>query len=72
MPPAVEMVPLFGHLAYWVHLPILIVVVSLVYAGTRYDDWPNIIREGRRWLVRLFGFLAAVVLVLYVLALLIP
>ena len=54
------------------HLPILIIVVSLVYAGTRYDDWPNIFKEARRWVVRLVGFLGAVVLVLYVLALLTP
>ena len=24
---------------YYKHLPILLVVVSLVYAATRYDDW---------------------------------
>jgi hypothetical protein len=76
MPPVADWTPLFGqisgHWSYWVHLPILIIVVSLVYAGTRYDDWPNIFKEARRWVVRLVGFLGAVVLVLYVLALLTP
>jgi threonine/homoserine/homoserine lactone efflux protein len=70
MPPAVD--PLFGNVSYWVHLPILIIVIALVYAGTRYDDWPNILREARRWVVRLLGFLFAVVAVLYVMALLTP
>jgi hypothetical protein len=53
---------------YWLHLPLLIVIVSLVYGATRFDDWPHILREARRWVVRLAGFLAFVVLVLYLLA----
>jgi len=65
MPPAVEVTPLFAQ-EYWVHLPILILVISLVYAGTRYDDWQNILREGRRWVVRPLGFLFVVVFILYV------
>jgi hypothetical protein len=61
------MAPLFGSV-YWLHLPVLIVVISLVYGATRFDDWPHILREARRWVVRLVSFLAVVVLVLYVLA----
>jgi nucleoside recognition membrane protein YjiH len=74
MPPAAEApFAVLNHVtAYWIHLPILIVVVSMVYAGTRYDDWPNILREARRWVVRLLGFLFAVVVVLYLVALLTP
>jgi threonine/homoserine/homoserine lactone efflux protein len=72
MPPGAEITPVFGNVSYWIHLPILVVVISLVYAGTRYDDWPNILREARRWLVRLFGFLFVVVLVLYILAVVTP
>jgi hypothetical protein len=60
--------PLFGMSAYWIHMPVLIVVISLVYGATRYDDWPHILREARRWVVRLAGFLAIIVAVLYVLA----
>ncbi len=62
------LVPLFGISVYWVHLPVLIVVISLVYGATRYDDWPHILREARRWVVRLAGFLFVIVLVLYLLA----
>lgn len=53
---------------YWLHLPLLIVVISLVYGATRFDDWPHILREARRWVVRLVGFLVVVVLVLYLMA----
>ena len=53
---------------YWLHLPVLILVISLVYGATRFDDWPHILREARRWVVRLVSFLAVVILVLYVLA----
>jgi hypothetical protein len=62
------LVPLFALSPYWVHLPVLIVVISLVYGATRYDDWPHILREARRWVVRLGVFLVAIVAVLYVLA----
>src|SRR5436853_3469685 len=53
---------------YWRDLPILIVVVSLVYGATRYDDWAHILREGIRWVVRLTAFLVAVMLILFVVA----
>ncbi len=53
---------------YWRDLPILIVVVSLVYGATRYDDWSQILREGIRWIVRLGAFLVAVMLILFVVA----
>ena len=59
--------PLLATSIYW-HLPVLIVVISLVYGATRFDDWPHILREARRWVVRLVSFLAVVVLILYVMA----
>jgi hypothetical protein len=63
------MLPLFAALSvYWIHLPVLIVVISLVYGATRFDDWPHILREARRWVVRLAGFLVIIILVLYILA----
>lgn len=52
---------------YW-HLPILVVVVSLVYAATRFDEWGPIIREAFRWGLRLTAFLFVIVVVLYVVA----
>jgi hypothetical protein len=66
------LVPLFGSGIVWLHLPVLIIVISLVYGATRFDDWPHILREARRWVVRLTGFLFIVVFVLFLLATLNP
>ncbi len=41
--------PLFAYNIYLVHLPILIVIVSLVYSATRYDQWGAILKEALRW-----------------------
>jgi hypothetical protein len=49
---------------YW-HLPILIVVISLVYSATRYDEWKPIFREAVRWGLRLAVFLFVIGLALY-------
>lgn len=54
---------------YW-HLPILIILISLVYSATRFDDWRLILWDTLRWALRMAGFLAAVGLVLYVVTLL--
>lgn len=55
---------LFANQVYW-HLPFLIVLISLVYSATRYDQWGLILREAFRWGLRLTGFLFAVVIVLF-------
>jgi hypothetical protein len=60
---------MFAVSNYWLHLPILIIVISLVYGATRFDDWPHILREAQRWVVRLTIFLLGVCVVLFVLAL---
>ena len=46
-------------------LPLLVVLVSLVYSATRFDEWPAILREAVRWGLRLTAFLAAIGLALY-------
>jgi hypothetical protein len=48
---------------YW-HLPLMIVVVSLVYSATRYDHWDAIVREAVRWGLRMTLFLVGIVLLL--------
>jgi hypothetical protein len=53
---------------YW-HLPILIVVISLVYSATRFERWDAIFKEAFRWGLRMTAFLAAIVAALYVLSL---
>jgi hypothetical protein len=52
---------------YW-HLPILIIVVSIVYSATRYDVWPMIFREAFRWGVRMTLFLLGIGLALFALS----
>jgi hypothetical protein len=56
--------PLFAANLFW-HLPVLIVLVSLVYSATRYDEWRPILREALRWGLRLAGFLLVIGVALY-------
>jgi hypothetical protein len=67
MPPSFP--TLFAFNMYW-HLPVLIVLVSLVYSATRFDHWEPILRDTFRWCLRLAGFLVSIALVLYVVSLL--
>jgi len=53
---------------YW-HLPLLIVVISLVYSATRFEQWTRILGESVRWGLRMGGFLLGIGLILYVLQL---
>ena len=55
---------------YW-HLPLLIVVISLVYSATRFERWSSILLEAFRWGVRMISFLLLIGLALYLLQLLI-
>ena len=50
---------------YLFDLPLLIVLVSLVYSATRYDEWGPILKEAVRWGLRLVLFLGAICVVLY-------
>jgi phage shock protein PspC (stress-responsive transcriptional regulator) len=61
------MIALSDFTIYW-HLPVLIVVVSLVYSATRYDDWGAIVREAVRWGVRMTTFLGGIGIALYFIA----
>jgi hypothetical protein len=64
-----HLAPLFAFGIYW-HLPILIVVVSLVYSATRYDQWGSILQEAVRWGLRLAGFLVGIGVILYLVTIL--
>ena len=67
MLPSLPILELAAIPYYW-HLPLLIVVVSLVYSATRFDQWGPILREAVRWGLRLSAFLLAIVVILYVVA----
>ena len=70
--PPVELSPLFAQAAdrllYYVHVPVLLILISLVYSATRFDQWNLILREAVRWGLRLLLFLVVIVVVLYALA----
>lgn len=57
-----------SHLLYYVHVPVLLILISLVYSATRFDEWNLILREALRWGLRLLLFLVIIVVVLFALA----
>lgn len=52
----------------YIHLPILIVVVSLVYSATRHDNWNKILHEALHWGIRMSTFLLAIGVILFALS----
>ncbi len=56
-----------AHNIYLVDLPLLIVLISLVYSATRFDEWRPILYEALRWGLRLALFLVAIGFALYLL-----
>ena len=61
-----RLLPVLAYNVYTVDLPLLIVLISLVYSATRFDQWGPILREAFRWGLRLVAFLAAICVVLWV------
>jgi len=53
----------------YLHLPVLIVVISLVYSATRFEHWPNIFSEALRWGLRMSAFLCGIGVVLFLISL---
>jgi hypothetical protein len=58
---------LMPYAIYW-ELPVVIILISLVYSATRFDDWGSILSEAFRWARNMLIFLAAIGLVLYVIS----
>lgn len=56
-----------GHNLYFIDLPVLIILISLVYSATRFDEWGAILQEALRWGLRLAAFLIGIGIVLYIL-----
>jgi hypothetical protein len=55
---------LFTVSIYW-HLPLMLLVISLVYSATRHEAWDEILVEAFRWGIRMFGFMVLVAIVLF-------
>ena len=53
------------HISIYWHLPLMLLVISLVYSATRYDQWDEILIEAFRWGIRMFGFILLVAVVLF-------
>jgi hypothetical protein len=63
---------LFAASIYW-HLPILVILISLVYAATRFDEWDRILHYA--WRVAVFYilvFMGSVFVVLWFLSSVVP
>ena len=63
------MTPLFAESIYW-HFPILLVTISLVYSATRYEKWPDILREAVTWGSRMAFFLLSIGVALFLIPIL--
>jgi hypothetical protein len=50
--------------SHW-YLPPLVIVVSLVYSATRFEEWRNIIVYAIRWALYILSFLAGAYILLY-------
>jgi hypothetical protein len=59
---------LLANMEIYYQLPILIVVISLVYSATRFDQWEHILQEAFRWGLRMTAFLLIIAVILFVLA----
>ena len=60
---------LFSNTNIYFHLPVLIVVISLVYSATRFEHWRNIFSEALRWGLRMSLFLCGIGVVLFLVSL---
>jgi hypothetical protein len=56
---------LFAATSIYFHLPLMLLVISLVYSATRHDEWDEILLEAFRWGSRMFGFMVIVGVVLF-------
>jgi len=52
-------------MSIYLHLPFMLLIISLVYSATRHEQWDEILIEAFRWGIRMFGFMVIVGIVLY-------
>ncbi|MFT3881024.1 MAG: hypothetical protein QM703_15350 [Gemmatales bacterium] len=53
-------------LAVFIHFPIMIILVNLLFSAARYDDWRHILIHAGRGMIYIITFLGGVFLFLYV------
>jgi hypothetical protein len=60
---------ILSHAAHiYLHMPVMIALISLVYSATRYEQWGNILIEAFRWGLRMAVFLCGIGVALYLLS----
>lgn len=52
----------------FLHLPMLVIPVALVYGATRHESPPDILLEAIKWLYRLIVFLGTIAIVVAVMS----
>jgi hypothetical protein len=52
-------------MSIYLHLPFMLLIISLVYSATRHEEWDEILIEAFRWGIRMFGFMVVVGIVLF-------
>jgi hypothetical protein len=52
-------------MSIYLHLPFMLLIISLVYSATRHEEWDEILIEAFRWGIRMFGFMVIVGIVLF-------
>jgi hypothetical protein len=52
-------------MSIYLHLPFMLLIISLVYSATRHEQWDEILIEAFRWGIRMFGFMVIVGIVLF-------
>jgi hypothetical protein len=52
-------------MSIYLHLPFMLLIISLVYSATRHEEWDDILIEAFRWGIRMFGFMVIVGIVLF-------
>ncbi len=57
---------LVGALSIYWHLPFMLLIISLVYSATRFEDWDAILFETVRWGGRMLLFMLGIAVVLFV------
>jgi uncharacterized membrane protein YfcA len=53
---------------YFLHFPLVLLLVSFVYSATRHDEWKHIFIEAGLWILRMGGFLVCLAGILYILS----
>ncbi|MBM3996378.1 MAG: hypothetical protein FJ303_19830 [Planctomycetes bacterium] len=56
---------MLSTITIYLHLPLMLLVISLVYSATRHEEWDEILIEAFRWGIRMFGFMFTVGAVLF-------